>query len=799
MGLIEIDWKFLETMGSPAMRYSLPAIAIDEEELERIQTRILPTIVQKLGMSSKLPTAIRHGPVAMGGLGLMDIRTECGIEMIKYFRHQVYRKTKVGELLIIQLKVLQIEAGIPQSLLEEPQLSIPYLTPTWILSLRQFLSNHNVTISVTDGLRLEKEGRYDEFIMNQSRLSHYSVSQQRDINLVRLYLQCTTLADLRDPHDERSISRLALGGERPLGFVCKPGWPRQETPSPSQTRLWRRYMSSHFLRYGTLWKRVPNDSLRESRKERIDMESRNRGQETEGNLHSQIADLPRFQRRLLNHVTQCEDDEVVLQASRAKGPLTIASDGGFKDTRGTFGWSISTPDNTTLFEGAGPVDGPRDVANSTRCEIAGYAAPLLILTLLTRQWGIRFGCPIRWVCDSKSALVNVARHSSSPSSSRLQPSNADILTQIRTFQDELGTRVQQKWVKGHQSGQSSKSKDVIRNNRADELATWYRDHLPQGQSTERTDHVPESRVSVSINGIRQVGEIEACLRFHINGYHLRQYLQSRHQWSDEVWDTLDLKVLGQFCRTLTPSNQVAQTKLMYDQRHTGVMRYRAVATVKVRSLLLCPCCLQAEETSDHVVQCKANPGREQALKSFGKSMDSITVPEVVRLIKRSLLQWLNTEVPDNDLRKFEMIPQNQSSLALYQQQQIGWSAAMRGFFSVAWQELASQTENESASSNSAKGLQVMRKVLLSVHKLSTQLWKDRNRHLPDLAEITQLHAQSHMVNAGDRHFCERPLDELLQAGHSVRRRWITYMRNARARFEKDGAHQTKISDFFRQR
>jgi hypothetical protein len=49
------------------MRYSLPAIAIDEEELEAIQTRILPVIVQKLGMSNKLPTAVRHGPISMGG------------------------------------------------------------------------------------------------------------------------------------------------------------------------------------------------------------------------------------------------------------------------------------------------------------------------------------------------------------------------------------------------------------------------------------------------------------------------------------------------------------------------------------------------------------------------------------------------------------------------------------------------------------------------------------------------------------------------------------------------------------
>ena len=188
---------FARTTYEPAMRYSLSAIAIDEEELESIQTRILPSIVQKLGMSSKLPTAIRHGPPSMGGLGLMDIRTECGIEMVKYFRHQVYRQSEVGELLLIQLKALQLEAGIPQPLLPFPNIELSYLTPTWLLSMRQFLSNHNISITITDVLEVPLRGKHDLHIMNPAFLSRYSPSQQRDISLVRIFLQCTVLSDMR--------------------------------------------------------------------------------------------------------------------------------------------------------------------------------------------------------------------------------------------------------------------------------------------------------------------------------------------------------------------------------------------------------------------------------------------------------------------------------------------------------------------------------------------------------------------------------------------------------------------------
>ena len=73
----------------------------------------------------------------------------------------------------------------------------------------------------------------------------------------------------------------------------------------------------------------------------------------------------------------------------------------------------------------------------------------------------------------------------------------------------------------------------------------------------------------------------------------------------------------------------------------------------------------------------------------------------------------------------------------------------------------------------------------------------REIRCPELIEITHLHSQPQLVAAGDRHFCDRPLDELLRAGYSVRRRWLQYMRNARARFERDGRNQTMITDYFR--
>ena len=123
----------------PSMRYGLASVAIDEEELGSVQSRILQSILKKLHVQSTLPTSIRHGPREYGGLELYDLRTEVGIEAIKFFRDAIYANSETGKLLRLNMQYSQLEAGIGPLLLEHPDIHLSYLTPTWILSQRQYL------------------------------------------------------------------------------------------------------------------------------------------------------------------------------------------------------------------------------------------------------------------------------------------------------------------------------------------------------------------------------------------------------------------------------------------------------------------------------------------------------------------------------------------------------------------------------------------------------------------------------------------------------------------------------------
>jgi hypothetical protein len=236
------------------MRYVLPALSVDEEELSQVQSKILSAILNKLGHTSKLPTGIRHGPIAMGGLALIDLRTEVSISQLKYMRDAIYSDSEAGKLIIMSLKYSQIEAGICEPLLEHPHIRISYLTPTWLLSVRQYLYQHNLTVSLTDVLSVTLKSRFDQCIMSSPSLARYTILQQNDLNLVRLYLQITTLSDMTTPDGLHACTYHLHGHRRPDQAINILTWPGQETVTTAQTQLWTRYIRSTFLRYGNKWR-----------------------------------------------------------------------------------------------------------------------------------------------------------------------------------------------------------------------------------------------------------------------------------------------------------------------------------------------------------------------------------------------------------------------------------------------------------------------------------------------------------------------------------------------------------------
>jgi hypothetical protein len=92
--------------------------------------------------------------------------------------------------------------------------------------------------------------------------------------------------------------------------------------------------------------------------------------------------LPPFQHRLIGESSQIATDAEICCASfRSKYRLKIVTDGGLKHNNATFGREIILPDQTIIFQGAGPADSPTESESLMRSELFGFVAPMLIIIL----------------------------------------------------------------------------------------------------------------------------------------------------------------------------------------------------------------------------------------------------------------------------------------------------------------------------------------------------------------------------------------------------------------------------------
>ena len=805
---------FHRSIYRPAMLYSLPAVAVDEELFAPVQSKILASILNGIGVSRTIPTAIRHGPSSMGGLDLIDLRTEAGIASIKLLRDSIFSGSETGKMILINLFHSQLEAGIGAPLLADPNISVPYLTPTWITSIRQFAYQHNLSITTTAVYTPRLRTTNDRYLMDSTHLASFTPSQILDINLVRIYLQASTLSDLSAGDDGRTICEHRFRGERPPSFNLQPHWPRQVPPTRSQIQLWKKFLSINFLRYRHFWKHPLGNLLQVPSSLPNTPFATSLHPYDYPSLKDFLRALPQFFRRLLYHHEQLATDHEIWRAFRSRSRLEIVTDGSLATGIGTFGWRLLRPPSLILYEGSGPIDGPAELSTSTRSELGGFAAPLLLVAALSRYWGLSHRCKFRWIVDSTAAISKVHMVTRKGAHPYRQPSNIDFLSIIAELFQEIRRPISITWVKGHQdsdAGTRQLSRDACNNIAVDALATKHRVDR-RLHPCQLIPHLDAMRVSISMNGLRLTGHFDDMIRFHINGYHLRIHMQSKFQWTDEAWSIIDHHLFGRHFKSLPPAAQVQRMKFVYDQQPLGVHKLKHTPLADHTEIDRCPCCLQTTEDQIHLLRCLENPLRPAALRAFQKRLHSQDLHALFYLISFGVLHWMSGSVPIAtawDLRGYARHMHPSISIAINQQATIGWLSGIKGFLSTAWYDVAIQSMDHPTSVHPADGHRRLTLVIQALHELTQQLWKGRNESLHKStehravklasaadAELKHYHDHPEMLAPSDRHHCDRPLSTLLRSTPSNRRRWLRQVKLARSRRQKDLSTQSQMFQFF---
>ncbi len=215
------------------------------------------------------------------------------------------------------------------------------------------------------------------------------------------------------------------------------------------------------------------------------------------------------------------------------------------------------------------------------------------------------------------------------------------------------------------------------------------------------------------------------------------------------------------------------------------------------------------ENVTHVLRCRNNPEREKSIQQLKKALSPQEPHPVYTMLKAGFISWIEEKDYHIDIAQFPTKFRDSAAKGISDQDALGWDAAMKGYLSIEWRNMASMGTNDQAQSHEGRGMQSIRKVLMACFLFSQSMWKARNHVLhgtnensiqeirqTEMSEIIELHGNPEFVLAGDRHYCTQPLEALLTRAPSTRRRWLRHMRQSRIKFTTQGDRQTMITRFF---
>jgi len=325
-----------------------------------------------------------------------------------------------------------------------------------------------------------------------------------------------------------------------------------------------------------------------------------------------------------------------------------------------------------------------------------------------------------------------------------------------------------------------------------------------------TKHIAATKISLTINHIRYSSNLDDNIRFQINGGYIRRYYQTKHNWSNRTWDSINLPAFGRHLKSLPLPHHTAHIKFIHNKLPLGVHQHR-LATTKDPAISLCPCCKEFDEDQHHLLQCTRNPAREAAINLLMKTLIGTDEHPYGISIAASIDKHLKfPRVPVTfSHQKLPTRYHEDITAALNQQNNIGWHQLMQGFIALQWLQLASRTPLDDTKPDVKRGNYHTHLTLKALHTFTRSIWLGRNDMLhkhaetsasttysAESAKIRHYFANPLLLLAEDRHYVSASLDKLLRSRPSVRRRWLRRVRSSRASMLKHGKSQLKINSFF---
>lgn len=821
-------WTALQTTIIKTMEYPLRATTLKQRECDKIQTEYLRAALPNAGFPFTFPRDVLFGPKELGGLGIRRLYLTQGIDHIITMTYHGDARNITGQLIRAVIQAHKVEIGTGKSLFDNDWETIRhYITPTWISHNFQFMVDNKIHIDEpTPNLQMQCEG--DQFIMDMLGAHRRTPKEWKQINMCRIYLRATTLADIVSGDGRRILKERLTGASR----VSSPyKWPRQAKPPAAAWSTWRRaihqacsdtngtlqfplggwfndtehefYFDSYnnhiyqrqdrvFKRYVKIGRSRSSAFIPEDATLNILVNTRSLvpAQCTVYANHIRLQGFRGWARQRhtqTSHDVQWshfdKDSERCVASAIASNTAIAVTDGSFKNGWGTAAWILHDTSTGEELIGHGVTPGPVNCQSAYRAEVYGILQTLRSIDHICKKFNIHTGS-ITIACDCTSALENAFATWKLPHPNR---AHYDLLSTIRQVISHLGITVKYKYVEGHQL-EKGLDMDVWGelNFRADMLA---KDRLRI--AAERNDYVPGcpgARWNVTCKNLHLHGNMDKEIRFIIEGDKLKQFWAEKErceqiQLRHIAWDArfrasasssfYQQKFVVKMCTGTLPCGVTMKRYKFWDSAH-------------------CKRCERYVETPVHVFRCEATQARLQQditrQRLLEAMKDSDTCPTIIKSFGREIKEWQM----GNAFANLKRI-QDPNREACEEQARLGWEKIWKGVLSEKWLWIQYEYWEDIGSKRSVSVWAT--KLVRTIWKIAWDLWRDRNDEVRKKTREEMAKLDSAVLNVLIRrektkgkgglqecmhHLLDVDMEDLFRRDQSYRAAWIYDVQSARS-------------------
>ena len=247
-------WTYYYACYLPSVGYPLACSSLQKKQLDQIQRKAMSIIVARCGYNRNTKKEILYGPLELGGANFRHLYVQQGVgQVIMFIRHWRLRST-AGQLLRVALSWFQQQTGVSYPLLEKVTMALPHLESKWIGSLRDFLADTGMHLTVDTPSIPKRQRRHDYHIMDAVLESkHFTAAEIRRLNYCRLYIQATTVSDITLVEGTQLDLSIWKGNPSLMSSRTHGNTIYQERPYENEWTLWRRMCRKLFCdKDGTL-------------------------------------------------------------------------------------------------------------------------------------------------------------------------------------------------------------------------------------------------------------------------------------------------------------------------------------------------------------------------------------------------------------------------------------------------------------------------------------------------------------------------------------------------------------------